>query len=130
MNRQNRIIILPCNGDSAPGEITWIAAQELVLEGKAKWFGQETPFCGDAKEEKPLSIFLVSGCQKSCVFNLHIDKKNPKNHRLMLVDLGIEPDFIEDITRDDIELTKDAIIAECTPVSKTTPPVFVGCCCR
>ena len=31
-----RIIVLPCNGDSAPGKITWIATQEMVLAGKAE----------------------------------------------------------------------------------------------
>lgn len=130
MKRLDRIIILPCNGDSAPGEITWIAAQELVLEGKARWFSQEIPCCREGEGAVKKTVILVSGCQKSCEFNEHREKMNSEYHRLTLVDLGIEPDFIEDIASDDIELTKDAVIAECTPVSKTVPPLFVGCCCK
>jgi uncharacterized metal-binding protein len=129
MNRRNRIIILPCNGASAPGEITWIAAQELVIEGKARWFSREIPFDRDGEGTSKTPVILVSGCQKSCKFNEHIEKENPEYHRLMLADIGIEPDFIEDITREDIELTKDAVIAECTPVSKAVPLLF-ACCCK
>ncbi len=129
MNRQNRIAILPCNGDSAPGEITWIAAQELVLEAKARWFGEEAAFCQEAEGAPKTVVILVSGCRKSCEFNEHIKKMSPEYHRLTLLDLGIEPHVIEEISSGDIELTKDAVIAECTPIGKAAPPLFAGCCC-
>lgn len=130
MNRHNRIIILPCNGNSAPGEITWIAVQELVIEGKAIWFSREIHFCRHGEGAPKITVILLSGCQKSCEFNEPIEKENPEYHRLMLADIAIEPDFIEDITSDDIELTKDAVLAECAPVSKAAPALFAGCCCK
>jgi len=49
-------------------------------------------------------------------------------HLLALADVGIEPVYLGDITRDDIQLAKNSIIAECKPVNKT-PPLFSGCCC-
>ena len=47
---------------------------------------------------------------------------------LALTNVGIEPVYLADITRDDIELTKNAIKDECKPINKT-PQFFSGCCC-
>ena len=62
------------------------------------------------------------------MFRELLEKGLVGKHQLALSDLGIEPVNLEDITRDDIELAKNAIIAECKPVSRT-PQLFSGCCC-
>jgi hypothetical protein len=46
---------------------------------------------------------------------------------LALTNVGIEPVYLEDITRNDIELTKNAIKDECKPINKT-PQFFPGFC--
>ncbi len=125
-----KIIVLPCNGDSAPGKITWVATQEMVLAGKAKpclSFLQMKKILEARGGEAPPFI-IVDGCEKKCLLNELLEEGLVANHLLALTDVGIEPLYLEDITRDDIELAKNAIIAECKPVNNT-PPLFSGCCC-
>ncbi len=129
---QHKIVILPCNGDSAAGSITWIAAQELVLEGKARWYSAESQDIGstatDTVESEP--FIILDGCDRQCLFNIFLEKGLIGEHTLALTDVGIEPIFMRDITRSDIELAKDAVIAECTSVDTMQPPLFPGCCCK
>jgi len=124
------IIILPCNGGSAPGKITWIATQEIVLAGKAELclsFLQIREILEARGGEAPPFV-IVDGCDKRCLFNQLLEEGLVGKHLLALTDVGIEPVYLGDITRDDIQLAKNAIIAECKPVNKT-PPLFSGCCC-
>lgn len=86
-------------------------------------------FVEEEREPPRTPVILVSGCQKSCEFNEDREKKTREYRRLTLADTGIEPDVIEDITGDDIELMKNSVIAECTPVRKDVPPLLAGCCC-
>ena len=51
-------------------------------------------------------------------------------HQLALPEVGIAPEVVDEITRDDIDLAKDAMIAECAPVGNAAPALFLGCCCR
>lgn len=127
---KERIIILPCNGDSASGRITRLATQEMVLAGKAEWclsFHQINDILEDSGRKTPAFI-IVDGCERMCVFNELLEEGLIGKHQLALTDIGIEPVYLKDITRDDIELTKNAIIAECKPVNKA-PQLFSGCCC-
>ncbi len=129
---KQKIYLLPCNGNSAEGKVTWLAAQELVLEKKAEWclswrqLGQLLEKIGDTS----LAFICVDGCEKKCLFNHLLEEGLIGKHYLDLSDVGIIPMYLENITRDDIELAKEAIIAECKPVNKTVPPLFSGCCCR
>jgi uncharacterized metal-binding protein len=127
---KERIIILPCNGDSASGKITWLATQEMVLAGKAKLCLSFHKIRGilEASGRKTPSFIIVDGCERRCLFNELLEEGLVGKHQLALTDVGIEPVYLEDITRDDIELAKNAIIAECKPVNKT-PQLFSGCCC-
>jgi uncharacterized metal-binding protein len=125
-----RLIVLPCNGDSAPGKITWLATQEMVLVGEAEpciSFLQIREIL-EARGEQTPSFIIVYDCEKRCLFNELLEEGLVGKHLLALTVLGIEPVYLEDITRDDIELAKNAIIAECKPVNKT-PPLFSGSCC-
>jgi uncharacterized metal-binding protein len=128
---KERIIILPCNGDSAPSKITWIATQEMVLAGNAELclsFHQLIDIIEDSGGKAP-SLIIVDGCERRCLFNKLLEEGLFGKYQLALTDVGIEPVYLEDITRDDVELTKDAIIAECRPVSSVVPALFPGCCC-
>jgi uncharacterized metal-binding protein len=127
---KEKIIILPCNGDSASGKITWLATQEMVLAGKAKLclsFHKIRGILEDSGRKTP-SFIIVDGCERRCLFNEFLEEGLVGKHQLALTDVGIEPASLEDITRDDIELTKNAIKAECKPINKT-PQLFSGCCC-
>jgi uncharacterized metal-binding protein len=129
---QKKIIILSCNGDSAAGRTTRLAAQELVLEGKAEWYLSQLTFSRDNDEadDKSQPFITVDGCDKKCLFHQQLERGNLSKYQLTLTDMGIEPIYTEDITRDDIDLAKEAIIAECTMVSNAGPALFSGCCCR
>lgn len=125
-----KIRILPCNGSCAVGRITWLATQELVLEKKAEWclsWGQieEKNDIGDDS----YTFLSIDGCDNKCLFNELLEEGLIGKHHLVLSDVGIDPVYLDDITQDDIELAKEAIIAECKPVNKTIPPLFSGCCC-
>jgi len=128
----HKIVILPCNGDSPAGRITWIAAQELVLEGKAQWYSGQSedngPSVTDTVESKP--FIILDGCDSQCLFNTFLEKGLVGKHHLTLPDVGIEPMYMKDVTRNDIELAKDAVIAECTAVDTMRPLPFSGCCCK
>ena len=127
-----KIIISPCNGDSAPGKITWIATQEMVLTGKAELclsFHQIREIL-ETRVGKAPPFIIVDGCERRCLFNQLLEEGLIGKHQLALTDVGIEPVYLEDITRDDIELAKNAIIAECTSVSDVVPALFSGCCCK
>lgn len=126
---REKIIILPCNGDCAAGQITMIAAQELVLEGKAEWYSLHSQTAADTGAELPQSFIIIDGCEKQCLFTACLEQGIVGKHYLALPDVGIEPLYFQDITREDIELAKDAVIAECTEIDKMPPPLFSGCCC-
>lgn len=127
-----KIIILPCNGDSAAGKITWIATQEMVLAGMAEFcpsFQHVMKRLGPCGGQFP-PLIIVDGCEKRCVFKKLFSEGYTGKHQLTLTDVGIEPVCQEDITRDDIELAKDAVIAECTSVDNVVPVLFSGCSCK
>lgn len=128
---QKKIFIVPCNGAMANGHITWLAAQELVLEGKAivcrSWNHINEIL---ENNEHASSFIIVDGCENQCLFNQLIEEGLVGKHYLMLSDIGIDAIHHDDITRQDVELAKDAIVAECKPVTKTPPIYIPGCTCR
>lgn len=129
---QEKIVILPCNGDSATGKITWIAAQELVLEGKAEWY---SPSCendrgSDTNRTNARSFIIVDGCDRKCLYNIYLKRGLVSKYQLALDDIGIDALYLADIKREDIELAKDAIVAMCTKVKNMHPILLSGCCCR
>lgn len=127
-----KIIILPCNGTSALGKITWLASQEMVLTGKAEL----CPSVGQLHElletrgDDTAPCIIVDGCDKRCVFNELLEEGCICKYQLTLTDLGIAADDTTDITQDLIQRTKNGIVAECNPVVKEEfPPIYVGCGC-
>lgn len=129
---QEKIVILPCNGVCATGKITWIAAQELVLEGKAEWY---SPLCGsdsdtEFKNKDSHSFIIVDGCESKCLFNAYLEKGLAGKHQLSLSDIGIDTLYLDDIKRDDIELAKGAIVVECAEADTLRHLPLLGCCCR
>lgn len=77
----------------------------------------------DFKAEK-----AVRQVVKGSVCSFFISKRG--KHQLALLDVGIEPVHLEYITREYIELTQEAVIAECTSVTNVVPSLFSGCCCK
>lgn len=129
----NRILIFPCGGISSVGRLTLLAAQELVLEGKGEWaflrhfnklpqIGKEAVF--DSR------LIVVDGCEKQCGKKYLGKLGRLLEFHLSLADLGVltsEGDRGED---EDLQLVKDAVIAESTRLSKQ-PALFIGSCsCR
>lgn len=124
------IIILPCKGDSTAGRITWLAAQELVLAGKAQWCLSWLQIEEILEEERGASLayLVVDGCEQRCLFKELLAEGLVGRHHLALSDVGIDF-YAGEIERRDIDLVKEAIIAECRPVKRDMPPPLGGCCC-
>ena len=127
---EDTIFIVSCNGYSAAGRTTWIAAQELVLEGKAEWFTTTYSKTCDPAEGPPQSFIIIDGCEEQCLYKYYLEKGLVGKYHLTLPDVGIETLYFKDITREDIELAKDAVIAECVEIDNMRPTLFSGCCCR
>lgn len=130
---KRKIIILPCNGKSAAGRITFLASQELVLEGKAEWYLKEGIFPNSSFSTRDVdkSFILVDGCEMKCLFNQSRKRGFTNNNHLSLNDIGIEIRQYDDFTREDIELAKDAIIAVCIePDSFQQPKLPLVCNCK
>lgn len=128
---KKKITILACNGDSPAGYIVRQASQELVDEGKAEYYSakdQKIDF-NALKDIDPEYLIILDGCEKQCALNMSLEKGLPQKHCLELSYLAIEPENMEDIGRGDIELAKDGIIAECTPVDKQQLPPMASCGC-
>lgn len=121
-------IIVVCPGNSPMAAITRHAAQELVLAGRATWL----PATPDWREEVAtnMSSIVVDGCDRQCL-RRHLQQERIKpHHSLCLTVLGIDAGQLEKTFRDDLTLTRDAIIAECTEVSQL-PLIFMQKCgCR
>ena len=126
---EDTIFIVSCNGDSAAGRITWIAAQELVLEGKAEWLSTDYSKACEPVEEPPQSFIIIDGCEEQCLYKYYLEKGLVGKHHLTLPGVGIEPLSFKDITREDIELAKDAVIVECVEIDNMRPALFSGCYC-
>lgn len=129
---RKKVLIFPCNGDCPAGNITWLAAQELVLENRAEWCRSwhRIEEVLDASGEESPPFIIVEGCANKCLFNALLEEGLVGKHHLALSDVGIAPLYFDDITQDDIKLAKEAILAECRPVNRTIPPLFSGCCCK
>jgi len=131
-NNQDKISICHCNGNSAAGELLRIAVQELVLAGKAELLSenkQRNATTQDNQAGLP-KIIIVDGCGERCLYKRHLDNGTLGKYYLNLEDVGIVPIHLEDIAREDIELAKDAIDAECTDKTTRPPVLLAGCCCK
>lgn len=126
-----KIFILPCNGDCAAGRITWLAAQELVLAGQGEWCfsWRQIGEILEKTNERTSPFIIVDGCDRRCMFNQLLEEGLVGKHHLALSDVGIDILHYNDIEQGGIDLAKDAIIAECTPVNRSMPPPLAGCCC-
>ncbi len=126
---QQKIHILPCAGASNVGQLTILAVQELVLEGKGERVGFGKQIMFKRTSESPPFI-VVDGCEQQCSKKRLEALNYDLEFHLSLADLGIEKTAFSEITRDDILLVKDAIIAECTRLQERPPMIMGGCCCR
>jgi uncharacterized metal-binding protein len=136
---KSKILIFPCGGSSDVGQLTVHAAQELILEGKAEWVSvgriKDLPETAHETTSTPPFI-VVDGCEKQCGRRYLEKLKCDIEFHLSLADLGIwnpqSPRIPQraDIGDEDLQLVKDAIIAESTRLSARPPMILGGCCCR
>ncbi len=130
---QDKLLIFPCSGISAVGRLTLFAAQELVLEGKGEWacahhfnglpqIGNEAVFTS--------RLIIVDGCEKKCGEKYVAQLERLLEFHLSLADLGIQTSEGDIGGDENLQLVKDAIIAESTRLTKQ-PALFIGnCSCR
>lgn len=130
---KHKIFILPCAGVSNVGQLTILAVQELVLEGKGEWVacrnGMDLQILKDRTTDSPPFI-VVDGCEQQCARKRLEAINCDLEFHLSLADLGIEKSDFSEITPDELQLLKDAIIAESTRLSKQPPKMMGACCCR
>ncbi len=130
---KSKIYIFPCAGVSNVGQLTRHAVQELVLEGKGEWgaCAQDTGLQTVTGTLTDLAPFVVvDGCGEHCA-KKRLETINCKfKFHLSLADLGIEKTESARVDGDELELVKDAIVAECSQVSERPPMIMAGCICR
>ncbi len=130
---QDKIFIFPCAGNSNVGRLTLLAAQELILEDKGKWVYStritELQRLGNKSNGGPPFI-VVDGCKEQCGRKYLEKLAYEPEFILSLADLGIENMKNTEFGDEDLQLVKDAIIAECTRLSERSPVIFSGCGCR
>ena len=128
-----KIIMFPCAGISNVGQLTIHAVQELVLEGKGKWFGclknTDLQIWGHRTVGSPPFI-VVDGCEQHCAKKRFEAINHDLEFHLSLADLGIEKTELSEIVHEELQLVKDAIVAECTRLAERPPMITGGCCCR
>jgi uncharacterized metal-binding protein len=128
-----KICLFPCAGVSNVGQLTRQAVQELVLEGKAEWVECEkdndvqTIRC---KRTDSAPFVVVDGCEQYCARKQLEAMNCDLEFHLSLADLGIEKAESAVMTNDELQLVKDAIVAESTRISRQAPKIMGVCCCR
>jgi len=132
-DKKRKILMLPCAGVSCVGQMTFLAVQELVLEGKGEWVE-----CGQVTDLQIISsrptdsppFIVVDGCEQHCAKKCLEAISCGLEFHLTLADLGILKTESTEISYDELQLVKDAIIAESTRLSKRPPMMMGGCSCR
>ena len=125
--------MFPCAGVSNVGQLTRHAVQELILEGKGEWGG-----CGQGFELQEMSrriadsqpFVVVDGCAQQCGRKRLEALNYDLEFHLSLADLGIEKTESTAIDCDELQLVKDAIVAEGTRLLERPPIILGGCGCR
>ncbi len=130
---KSKILMLPCAGASKVGQLTMHAVQELVLEDKGEWVecgrGSNLPEMSWRTTDAPPFI-VVDGCEQHCGRKQLEALDCDLEFHLSLADLGIEKTESTEIGYDELQLVKDAIIAESTRLSERPPTIMGGCGCR
>jgi len=126
------IIMLPCAGTANVGQLTRRAVQDLVLEGKGAWVkcGQDAVILEKGVVTTGTPPFIVvDGCEQQCGRKRLEALDYDFEFHLCLADLGIEKTDSPEINYDELQLVKDAIIAESTRLTEVHPVIVGGCCC-
>lgn len=127
------IFIYPCCGKCNAGRLTSRATQELILQGKAEWFiAQPEEALKDvvARTINGRPFIIVDGCHLECVRKYFESHGCAFEFHLSLADLAIEKECEEGIIDEELQLVKDAIIAESTRISEKPPVLLTPCWCR
>lgn len=125
------LLIIPCWGDSYPARLVVQAAKELTLQSKIRVLQKkEIDHPGTIKEALINSdrCIIVDGCYKRCMIKKLKEYQGKTEFELNLTDIGIDNRQQVDLDPEDLELTKNAILAASTRISMKHP-IFPGCCC-
>lgn len=125
--------MLPCAGVSNVGQLTIRAVQELVLEGKGEWvrYAQDGGLQElSSKKTGSPPFIVVDGCEQQCERKRLEALNCDFEFHLSLSELGIEKTDYTEMVYEELQLVKDAIIAESTRLSERHPLIPGGCSCR
>ena len=130
---KQKILILPCAGDSNVGCLTLLAARKLTRDGRATLVDEKKLNFSLNKQKsivEHLPFVVVDGCEKRCARKRLEETGHDFEFHLSLDDLGIEKTEGKKVLEEDLQLTCDAIIAESTRLSETPPKILGTCGCR
>lgn len=128
---EDKLLIIPCSGESYLGRLTETAAKELAdREGalSVNLIEFSDPDQSAITLSGGVRSIGVEGCEQRCVAQLLNKHGCEVEFHLVLTDLGIENTDGVEIQGDDLQLAKDAIVSTATRV-KDQVPVLPGCCC-
>lgn len=129
----NKILMHPCAGASNVGQLTMRAVQELVLDGLGELAGDApNPDLQEIRKRTTNGqpFIVVDGCEQQCGRKRFESFNCAFEFHLSLADLGIEKTESASVVCDELQLVKDAIIAESTRLSELPPKIMGGCGCR
>lgn len=128
-----KILIYPCRGNCSAGRLTSWATQELILQGKAEWLIVDAAEWSEEILKSAINgrpFIVVDGCERECGKKYFESAGWSFEFHLSLADLAIEKDGDWWSTGEELQLVKDAIVAESTRVSKKPPVMPMICWCR
>ena len=100
------------------------AVKELVAEG----FGNLMQL-GELSQNEPQGpLLIIDGDSQRLMYKKVQELSFAPEFHLVVTDLGIETDENTGYNAEDLQLLKDGIQAECTPVGDATPQMNCPCC--
>jgi uncharacterized metal-binding protein len=129
------VMLLTCSGGSNVGQLANQAAVELTQEGFGKIFclagigGHLSGFVQSAKDVP--AMVAIDGCAVGCTKAILDHAGIHIKSYVVLTDLGIEKNKDFKLGRDEIERSKEAVKAACSPgkTAGASTGKGAGCCC-
>jgi len=127
------VMILTCSGGSNVGQLANQAAVELTQEGFGKMYclaGIGGHFSGFVQSAKDVpAMVAIDGCAVGCTKAILEHAGIRIKSYIVLTDLGIEKTKDFNLRRNEIERSKDAVRAACSPGKIAGASTGGGGCC-
>jgi uncharacterized metal-binding protein len=132
---EGNVMILPCSGGSNVGQLANQAAVELTQDGFGKIFclagigGRLSAFVQSAKDVE--HMIVIDGCEIACGKATLETAGVPMKDHLLVTDLGIAKNKNFSLSKDDLDMIKDAVKNICrrSMLSPEGLPMAGGCGC-